>query len=220
MLSLYYICFLSKAAHSPPCPRLDLSWRASSSSEPSFQNLPQASDQALCLQNKPGHSRSKAHVPRTPKPRQKTGLGSQLCNEHKSVRKAENTWALSSPPVYKGRSRAPRLRLQPEDSEAQRVPDEPQWTQGSRIRKLPLAARHAFHKSRGTNCILPLLSLGLVPKGSLCRAGRGKPTTPRNKGLGDSPGLGLVPLSLAAGSSLKIPTKPCPLRLCPKCSSV
>lgn len=83
-----------------------------------------------------------------------------------------------------------------------------------------MAARHAFYKSRGTNCILPLLSFGLVPKGSLCRAGRRKPTTPRNKGLGDSPGFGLVPLSLAADSSLKIPTKPFPLRLCPKSSAV
>lgn len=161
-------------------------------------------------QMSPGHP---THV-------RKLAQASQLCNEHKSVRKAENTRPLSSPPVYKGRSKAPRLRSQPEDSEAQQVPDEPQRTQGSRIWKLPLAARHAFYKSRGTNCILPLLSFGPAPKGSLCRAGRRKPTTPREQRAGDSPGLGLVPLSLAPDSSLKIPTKPFPLRLCPKSSAV
>lgn len=100
-VSPHYIYFLSKAAHSPPPSGLGLSWRASSSSEPSFQNLPHISDQAFCLQNKLSPSRSKANVPRTPNPRQKTSPGSQLCNEHKSVRKAENTRPLSSPPCIK-----------------------------------------------------------------------------------------------------------------------
>lgn len=109
---------------------------------------------------------------------------------------------------------------QPEDSGVQWVPAEPQRTEGSRIRKLLLAARHAFDKSRGTNCVLPLVGFGPAPKASLCHAGWRKPTTRRNKGLGDSPGFGLLPLALAADSSLKIPPGAFPLRLCPKSTTV
>lgn len=180
------------------CQGLGLSWRAPSSPQPSFQHFPQVSNQALRLQNKLSPGRKKENVPRTPNPCQEAGLGSQLCNKHESVRKAENTW-LFSPAVYKGRSKVPRLRSQPEDSGAQRGPAESQRTEGSRIRKLPLAARRAFYKSRGTKRVLPLLGFGPAPKVSLCRARRRKPTTRRNKGLGDSPGFGLLPLPLAAG---------------------
>lgn len=120
--------------------------------------------------------------------------------------------------LYKGRSRAPRLRSQPGDSEAQQVPDEPQRTQGSRIWKLPLASRHAFYKGRGTKCICHSSVLGQFPK-ALCALPGGGSRPPPGTKAGDSPGFRLVPLSLAADCPLKIPTKPFPLRLCPKCSA-
>lgn len=111
--------FSEQGSSHTPCPGVGLSWRAPSSPQPSFQYLPQVSDKALCLQNKLSPSRSKANVPRTPNPCQEISPGSQLHNKHESVRKAENTWLLSSPPVYKGRSKASRLQPQPEDSGAQ-----------------------------------------------------------------------------------------------------
>lgn len=71
-------------------------------------------------------------------------------------------------------------------------------------------------KAGELNCVLPLLSFGPAPKASLCRIGQRKPTTQMNKGLGDSPGFGLLPLPLAADSSLKTSPESFPLILCPK----
>lgn len=115
-----------------------------SASFPSSQPGPVSSEQA-----QPQQKQSKCLQDTKPTSGNQPRLVIRLCNKHESVRKAENTW-LFSPPVYKGRSKAPRLWSQPEDSGAQRVPTEPHRTEGSRIRKLPLAARHASHKSRGT----------------------------------------------------------------------
>lgn len=64
MLSLHYIFFLSKQLTHPLA--LGLSWRSSSSSEPSFQNLPQVSDQPFCLQNNSAPAEAKQMSPGHP----------------------------------------------------------------------------------------------------------------------------------------------------------